>query len=77
MKIDGKYLVMQTNGWDYDIPLKDLATVEGLEKWLMHMTEKTWFDNYMATQMIAICERQFNYKFNGKTEYDRAIRLRA
>lgn len=69
MKIEGNYLLINTNGWDYEIPTKELETVDGLEKWLFHITEKSWFKESMARYMISLCEHKFGYKFNGKVYY--------
>ena len=69
MKIEGNYLLIDANGWDYDIPLNELTTEKGLEGWLCHMDEKTWFKSGMAKYMVALCEHQFGYKFNGKFSY--------
>lgn len=69
MKFEGNYLLINTNGWDYDIPANDLKTVSGLEKWLCHMNEKVWFKESMCRYMISLCEHKFGYKFTGKLYY--------
>lgn len=37
---------------DYEIELKRIPTPEALLAWVVHMTEKTWFDGIMANQFI-------------------------
>lgn len=70
MKIDKTHLIIKTdNGQDYEINLKQINTVAGLESWLCHMTEKNWFTMLMAKEMVRICENHFKYKFNGKYSY--------
>ncbi len=70
IKIDDTHLVVKTDtGWDYEIMLNQLNTVSGLEQWLCHMTQKTWFTMLMAKEMVKMCENHFNYKFNGKYRY--------
>jgi hypothetical protein len=70
MHVDGEYLIFVINGWDYDIPMRDLETEKGLEGWLKHMNEKVWFKEKHQNNMIKICEEKFNYKFTGKTHYE-------
>ena len=71
MRINGRYFEIKNdmNQW-YEIPLKDLSTVNGLSNWLCHMNEKIWFTTLMQNKMIALCEKHFAYVFNGKLNYD-------
>jgi hypothetical protein len=69
MHIDGKYLVLRSGNWDYEIPLADLKTEGGLEKWVCHMTEKRWFSLRDAQRMIAMCEGRFGYEYGGRLTY--------
>jgi hypothetical protein len=69
MRIDGKYLILRSGNWDYEIPLADLKTPEGLEKWVCHMTEKTWFSLRDAQRMIGMCQERFGYEYTGRLTY--------
>jgi hypothetical protein len=70
MHIDGNHLIIENDlGDDYEILLKLLETPSGLESWLCHMTEKSWFSMEMAKEMKRICENHFGYEFNGRYSY--------
>lgn len=70
IRIDKDHLVVKNDlDQDYEINLKLLNTPSGLEHWLCHMTEKTWFSMVMAKEMVNVCENRFNYEFNGKYQY--------
>ena len=69
IKSDGDYLILIKN-FNYEILLKQLNTTDNLSQWLCHLNEQSWFDKDLMQQMIFICEKQFNYKFNGKINYE-------
>lgn len=69
MKVEGDFLVFNREVWDYDIPLRELSTADGLEKWCCHMTEKNWFSLADAMRMIKFCENRFGYEFSGRIHY--------
>lgn len=50
---DGYVILNDGHMWDYDIPMKDLRTLHGLEGWITHLSEKTW----VTPQMLAEVRR--------------------
>lgn len=70
MRIEDDFLLIPTeNGWEYDIPMRDMNTPDGLQKWVCHMVEKRWFTDDMARQLIQLCEDHFGYQYSGKMKY--------
>lgn len=70
IKYDDMYVELQTdNDWWYEIPMLDLRTVSGLSQWLCHLNEKNWFTKHHENILIGLCERKFNYKFDGDRQY--------
>lgn len=72
MKIEGKYLTVFSPAiWSagYDIPVSELKTESGLERWVCHMTEKNWFSVSMARELVRLCEEKFGYSYGGKLKY--------
>lgn len=51
-KIEGGNLVLDPNGADYDIALDSCSTHSQIVFWVMHLSEKTWFDREMLRTFI-------------------------
>ena len=63
IKIERDYLVIDNNEWEYNIKLKQLETIDGLNKWIYHMEEKSWWNKSMTKEMISLCENKFGYNY--------------
>lgn len=63
IRIDNGYLLFDVNGWDYEVPLRDLKTVEGLSQWLNHLNEKNLFNKQLERKIILICQDTFGYVY--------------
>lgn len=52
-KIEGVNLVLDPDGVDYDIELDSCSTYSQIVYWVMHLSEKEWFDRDMLRIFIS------------------------
>ena len=55
VRIEGAFVVLNDGQmWDYDIPLRDLMTPDGLQRWVDHLSEKNWVTKPMLDEVRRI-----------------------
>jgi hypothetical protein len=52
-EIRGNILVLDPDDADYDIDLDSCSTYSQIVSWVMHLSEKTWFDREMLRTFIS------------------------
>lgn len=55
---DGFMILNDGQMWDYDIPMRELLTRHGLNAWVLHLSEKTWFSRRMLDEMCDLVAKE-------------------
>jgi hypothetical protein len=59
IKIDDKFITLRG---DYPISLSRCDTAEKILGWLLHLSEKNWFDRGFQTKFVSMLVHRFNIK---------------